>query len=68
LVEVLRLAFDGYYLPATTQPDLLRTDGHPRQAAMVEPPVALLPLTLRGENPAERAGVWLCPECRFGCL
>ena len=64
----LRVAFDGNDLPAAAQADLLRSDGHPRNAPAVKASVFFLPKALRGENPAGPAGVGLVPQCRFGCL
>src|SRR5205085_4494802 len=68
LGQIERLTFDRNYLPAAAQADFLRANGHARDAPMVKPSVALFPLSLRGENPAESAGVRLYRECRFGCL
>ena len=68
LVLVLGIALDGNDLPAATQADLLRRDGHPRDASAVKASVFFLPDALRGETPAEPAGVGLDPQCHFGCL
>jgi len=68
LVLVLGIALDGNDLPAAAQADLLRRDGYPRDASAVKASVFFLPDALRGETPAEPAGVGLDPQCRFGCL
>ena len=66
--QVLRVALDRDHLPAAAEADRFRADGDPRDPPTVEPAVAFLPLALRGENPAGRAGVALSPESRSGCL
>jgi len=66
--RVLRGALDRDDLPAPAQADVLRRDGDPGDAPVVNPSVALFPLALRGENPAGRAGVGLSPGCRSDCL
>ena len=68
LMVWLGVALDGNNLPAATQTNFLRGDGHARQASTVKATVFLLPDALRGENPAEPAGVGLEPQRRFGCL
>lgn len=67
-VVLLGIALHGDDLPATAQADVFGTDGNPRKAASIKAPVLLLPNALRGENPAERAGVGLYPGFHFGCL
>lgn len=51
-VLVLGIALDGDDLPAAAQSDLLRSDGDPRDPPAIKSAVPLLPLALRGENPA----------------
>lgn len=68
LVFVLGIALDGDDLPAAAQADLLRRDSHSRDASAVKASVFFLPEALRGEIPAEPAGVGLDSQCRLGCL
>ena len=67
-LKVVRGALDRDHRPAAAQPEVLRGDGHAGEAPVVNPSVAFLPLALRGENPAGRAGLGLASRCRSDCL
>jgi len=66
LMVILGVALHRDNLPATAQSDLFRADGNPGNASVIKASVFLLPKALRGENPAEPAGVGLYPGPHFG--
>lgn len=68
LMVILGIALHGDDLPATTQTDVFGADSNPGDTPVIKASVFLLPDALRGENPAEPAGVGPYRGSHFGYL